>query len=417
MTHWLKIMTAIPATVALAYISCVSIPVLSVIISENAFNKNAITLDEKIWATLPAWSFFAAFKTWLLWNAFARPIICPNNVQIPSETNHLEDDWYNLRVITALLANFPNFTNGFLVSYSLFAKKSIPLFIITGIVIGALNFITNMLTEVVIAFSEHAAYCAKQERHIKPLFKQPLVEGFYNRAKIFGILVRELFPPVTAIIRTVAGVTLLNELIAPKMLWQRLIIGLTSPFMYTGNAYLHTFFDVHYFRKNIEAMGEFFPLENALSRKSSKSLRALGNTLNGQILLNGLEKMGLPFGVSLLLTVSLSAWGFSALILNLLHQYISTNNEATIQHCDEAKMLCFFAGTEKTAQIGDTIEPFIKAASVGIAFFATAARGYKIYGNRSNEMDYTEQNQVRPSDELNEMDDTEQNQVRPFVVL
>lgn len=395
--HSLKVTAAAIMTPPLGVISGISVPILSTLILRSNFNKGNIGLTSKLIALLLPWIIMSIPQTWFVWNYLGRRIINGNDALIPTQTDNLAND--NFHVALELMANVSNFFNGFLVSHSVFGNKNIGLVILAGMIIGTINFIVNMLTEVPISFRQHAQYCDEQGKAIKPIFKQPLVEGFYNQAKKLGIFMREVYPPVNGIIRTVAGVQTLNTFINPTTPIARFLLGLsTAPLMYTSTSYVCTYFDVAHLRDNMRATGDVFSLENAFSQNESTAIRAVGRTLNGGILLDGLEKIGISVKMSLVFLLAVNVFSFFSLILNILHQYISTDNASRIVNCEEAQMTCFLAGEEEARNIGNLIEPVVVALAATLGFFSTAARVKKVYDNTS-EVQYRNTNivQVRPA--------------------
>jgi hypothetical protein len=363
---WVKTQIAVTRFVSpvLALFTTISLPIF-IIYSDEYFSrqaKTASTLD--ILAPLLPWLFLATNRQWLVWNNVAQRAngLEDNEIQVASSVQRRDP----LHVVIALIANVSSATNALLVAFSGLSDINPVVTWLIAIMLSALNYLSHMLTDLPATFRKHAEVCEVRGQAVLPLFEQPLVKFFYDRALYPAIVLREITPVLNGIIRSAATVSVLDALDAPAVL-----MAIVGVLMYCSTAYVITNFDIAQLKDSLHATGQEFELTNAWSRSPRLTLRLIGRFLSGQLLIDALKKCKLSTENSVNLTLSISALGLMAVVQRALHDYVSSDNSAAIEAGEQALITRFLAGPERAAEVGKDIEFVMQGTAVILGSLGT----------------------------------------------
>ncbi|MCH9756580.1 MAG: hypothetical protein K0U37_05250 [Gammaproteobacteria bacterium] len=351
-----------------------SLPIFIILVEESLRDQAHIPLEEKILIPLIPYLGLASLRTWLHWNGIGHRLNGRADTEINAEDDAFENDPWHMLI--AILANLSSFTNALLVAF-VGLSDSPPAFLWTAaITLGCLNYTVDLLTDVIDAFRKHAEEQQNKGKQVAPFFKQrPVGEFIYNHADGFGVVLREVLPVLSGIIRSRVTTEAVASVLQPVMSESatdiiNIPIGLLT---YWGTAYTAQF-ELVQLRDNFQAAGKPFEIENKLSQSSHGAFRFIGKVLSGQILIDALKFIEVSTETSVNLTLVFAALALMALLQKAQHEYVSSDNPAAVEAGDEGIVMRYYAGEEKAIQLAPNIEIGIACVSVALGSIGIFAR-------------------------------------------
>jgi hypothetical protein len=393
---WLKYPAAITATPLLTVLSCVPIPILSVIAIEETFHRASVATWLKLTGTLLPWLLFSLPRGWLVWNVVGRRLVDHEETPIGLLTSgQLQRD--SAHVAIALLANTLSIPQGLLIAHSFLATIDWRLFLVAGVVIGVLLYALRLFTEIPVGFRAHAQYCEAMERPIYPLFSQPLVRPFYRYVKEIGMVLKTVYPIFVGLVTTVASVLELNSLMSDCSAACRLpIVILEALLIYSSTAFLKLNFEMAHLKDHVVAMDEDFSLLVCGNNTSNPCLSFVRAIFYGKCWEADFRQLGVSRNVNIGLAILLSTFGQYTVFIRLVRQYIITDDVAAIEEGRGSKLLTFYWGENTSKDIGaDAFLPLVGLIS-GLACAFTFSKIRKVTDEALRSETGVHLNQVLP---------------------
>lgn len=368
----------IAAVPLLASFSSLSLPILIILAEKELGTHEHQSLEQKILEPLLPYLVLVALRTWIVWNNIGHRMNGQADADMVVFNETYEED--PVHVTIALLANTANFADAFLVGRVALSDAPPAAMWSGAIILGSLNYIMNLFTENVDAFRKHVESRQKQGRQIAPFLKQKYIAKLIcNHPEYFGIVLREILPIVSGIIRaqitTQAATSLLTTTVSDdKIKAVTFPLGLVT---YWASAYFIRF-ELVQFRDNIQAEGKKFVIENRLSQSSVPIISLVGKISSGQILIDALKKLKLSTRASVNITLAFAAIGFMALLQKALH-YISSDNEAAVEADNEGIVMSYYAGHKEASRLAPKIEITISCVAISLGVIGTFARSATIH--------------------------------------
>jgi hypothetical protein len=383
-----------------AMFSSLSLPLSMIAIEKRFFPDINISLEQKILQTLLPYSALVGFRTWLLWYRIGQRLDGKPDeaIEVSSDTQ----DSASMVVFAGMMANISGFTNGLLLAFLLLQKTNKLTACAAGLALGSLSYTTDLLTDVADAFRKYVETQQVQGKQIHPFFKQKIIKCvFQSHIEKLGVFLREVLPIITAIIRSQATVQVTrrlfeNEMSETKLRVLHLFLGVI---VYESSAYFAKF-DVIQLHDNLKACGLVnFDLENTLVNAQSKPVRFVGKIVNGQLLIDTCQRLGLSLKNSVDAAYLFAAVGFIAVIFTAFQTYVSSTNSQAVQDDKEGLLMDYYLGEKAALDIAPsallgTISSAVILGAVGL-FSQTGT--LKQYAKSRSTQDRA--NQVLPSQE------------------
>lgn len=401
-----RVVAHIAALPFLTGIMSLSVPILVVLIKSSRSHlieeNNDTSLPQKMLLPMMIWAVVFLPLFWLNWNSIVhRANGHTDKKKEPPDPSHENDATH---VSLALVANLHNVTNGLLATFGAFNSFGLTFgaLILISILGGIINSTASLLTEIDYSFRKHVEYYAGKGRFIKSLFYQPLIKWFYNYASVLGILLRETYPAINATIRCLIVTKFLQRMCVNSSLSPTVLNGINLAAVllcYPASAYVLHYFDIAQLCDSLKQFDRAIPLENALSRSSSKVISAMGKTLNGKIFFNLLTKLHLSPESAVNIILFISSVAFAALAENGLCTYVSCDDASGIRAGQKALLMRYFVGEEKAISIGREIAPYFYLTASAVGFAGTFFKRPMLLLQESNTLN---EGQVLPYHESKE---------------
>lgn len=238
---------------------------------------------------LAPWVLFGLCAVWLFWNSNVMRMDGKADAKLIRQGKNDP-----LRVALGLMTCLLFFSGASLVFMAqLPGKKTAPaLYWTFTFGIATLLAFYKFFTVVKDAFRKHVEFWARRGVYIKPWPEQPFIRLFYQlaggkHADRFGVVMREIFPPISGIIRVRAMMFVLSVLSnsRTKMALSVLSVLLIFPVLFSG-AYDASQFDIKQIKDGFELFDRDFPMKNKLSRFENGFLKFLGKIQSGAIFMD-----------------------------------------------------------------------------------------------------------------------------------
>lgn len=390
---WPLIATKTIMSPTAAIFSSLSVPI-SIIAIEKRFYPNAhLSLEEKLIKTMVPYSISVVFRTWLAWYRIGARL--DGNADMPIISS-IQDEDRTVVVIAGMIANISAFNNGLLIAFLQFKNASNTTALTAGFLIGTLNYIAELLTDVGDAFRK---YSEKQKHHgkdIKPFFKQKLIQYvFEHHIEKYGMLLREVLPIIHGIIRAKSTADIIDMLFESKLDRRalnllKLIFAISS---YQASAYF-TKFDLIQLHENLKACQlPNFPLENILARSPNAPIRSLGKLLNGQLLLDGFQKAFCAIENSIDYSVNcayvFASIAFMTLIFSILQEYVSSIGNQAVREDNQGLLMSYYFGSDAAIEVAPK-------AFIGCVCAAVTLGAVGIFAQTATIKKYAKQRALEP---------------------
>ncbi|NDH67508.1 MAG: hypothetical protein EBY22_06295 [Gammaproteobacteria bacterium] len=356
-----------------AALSSLSLPILIVLMNRQPNQPRNLSLEQKILEPLVPYLCLVTLRTWLLWNSVGHRLNGRVDASIQPHDDQSEND--PTHVAVALVANTASFTNALLAAFAILSNAPPALLWAGSITIGTLNYTKDFFTEVVDAFRKHVESRNQVGQRIKPFFKQKPIDKVTNSAEYFGLVLREILPIASGIIRSQATTQTTASFLATRVS-NREISAINIPIgllVYWSTAYF-TRFDLVQFRDNLKAAGKQFVIDNTLSQSSHRPLRLMGKISSGQILIDLLQRIKISRSGSVNVTLMFSIIGMAALIQKALHTYVSSTNSVGVEADNEGILMNYAFGQRSASRLAPDIAVGIACVSISLSVVGTFAR-------------------------------------------
>lgn len=381
-----------------ATFSSMSLP-LVIITLERRFAPNAnLTVDEKLYKTLPPFLALAFFRTWLLWYRIGQRINGKPDRLVAVKDGAIDTPSV---VRAAMFANIAAFCNGLLLMMLVMQDSRPEVACGAGLFVGTLNYIVDLLTDISDAIRKYSESKDKQGIQIKPLFKQQLIQCLFNQhIEKFGIVLREIFPVITGIIRSRATADVLDELFKPSVGLQllKVILGIVT---YEACAF-YARYEVLQLRDNLELsnLPNFNP-ENYLTQSTRKPMRLIGKMASGQLLIDGFDKLKLSPANRVYAAYLFATIGFSSLIYTIFVAYLFSTDKQMLANDREGLLINYFLSDSEALDVSRTAIYFVIAMSITLGAAASLSQTGTLYKYLGNQDQVARDDQIAPSDEEN----------------
>lgn len=376
-----------------AVFSSLSLPILIILMSRTQNKHSNLSLEQKILEPLVPYLCLVALRTWLLWNSVGHRL----NGRVDATIQPPDDQSENApaHVTIALIANTASFTNALLTAFVILSNAPPGLLWAGSITVGTLNYTKDFFTEVVDAFRKHVESRNKIGQRIKPFFKQNPIDKMTNSAEYFGLVLREILPITSGVIRSQVTTQAAASFLATRVSGHA-ISAINIPvwlLVYWSTAY-STRFDLVQFRDNIKATGKQFVIDNTLSQSSHRPLRLIGKISSGQILIDLLQRLRLSTSGSVNVTLMFTIIGLAALIQKALHTYVSSTNSVEVEAGNEG-IVMNYAFTQRTAaRLAPKIEIGIACVAISLGVVGTFARSAILHKQARDTVQNQENHQI-----------------------
>lgn len=220
------------AVTTFALFSSLSLPILIILIQQQTDSQKTRSIAQKILYPLVPYVILVALRTWLLWNSVGHRLNGRIDADIQPSHANAENDPVHVAVL--VFANSASFTTAILGGYAIFSNATPEGRWTAAIILGCLNYTKDFFTEVVDAFRKHVESRLQLGQHIKPFFKQEYIEHVLNSAEKFGLVLREILPIISGIVRSQATTQTLASVLATKVS-SHAVIALNIPLLwFTG---------------------------------------------------------------------------------------------------------------------------------------------------------------------------------------
>lgn len=371
-----------------AIFSSLSIPI-AIVLTHSELQHDDISLEQKILTPLLPYVLVVFLRTWLLWNSVGHRMNGKTDDDITPENDHYQDD--SLHVILALLANSSSFTNALLVGFLALSKAPPAVSLGSGILLGTLNYTTDLITEIPDAFRKHVETHHSREQFVKPFFKQTLIaKTLTPHLAYLGLVLREGLPVISGLIRTQATIQVLDAgLQHPLPTPVKIPIALI---IYWSTAYLAQF-ELVQSRDNMHASGCNLEIKNYLSQSPQPLLRITGKITSGLILPELLKICKLSLRSRVNMTLSFATIGLISLLYKALQQYVSSTHTAAVESGQEGLMMGYLLGKNTAIRTAPKLELGIACVAVTLGVIGTFAKSATLH-KRAKELVNTQSLQI-----------------------
>lgn len=358
--------------------SSLSLPIYIIVTHQRFGSGEPLSLEQKILEPLIPYVALFMVRNWLLRNSIGHRISGKTDADIEPYDDTFEDDSWH--VLIALFANISSFTDAGLVAFAVLKNKPAGMQWAGSTILGSLNYIAELSTEVVDAFRRHAENRKQHGYNIKPFFKQKYINDLFNRhGENLARFLCEILPPVKGIIRAqVAATTLASYSSSPEsraMTIMKLPLVLS---VYWATAYL-TRFDLIQLGDNWKAAGKIIDIDNTLSRSSSLPLKLVGKTISGQIVLDCFKRIKCTPRSGLNILLAFSALGLMTLLIKALHEYVSSNDADAVYADKQGILVTYCAGKKRAMNIAPGFEVGILCVAVSLGIIGTFAKSATLH--------------------------------------
>lgn len=361
---------------ALANASSLSVPIFIILV--NQLDKTAqSSLEQKIIEPLFPFLLIMSCRTWLLWNFMGHRLNgqIDEHILIPDESFTQAP----LPVIIGYLANIASFTNAFLVGYAMKLHHDDSFKWIPAILLGSLNYLTDLYIQVLPAFRKHVESQQTHKQHLLPFLQQRCNWLLDKYALSISTLIRELLPIVRGIIWTKATITFLETNIYPNSSFIRPLNIPLGMIIYSCSAY-STRFEIVQLRDNLIVSGKEFDTETLFSNYGLSLITMLAKASNGQLFIDGLNKLGVSTKTSVNISLVITIFVLTALQQGLFHSYLSSA-ETTSSNNNEPQglLMQYILGNQKAFDLAPSIEIALLCIATILSITATYAKSAIIH--------------------------------------
>lgn len=316
-----------------------------------------IESSEKIALPMAVWALVASAQFWLQLHLLARR--GDGLVDAPVSTSAQRDDVPH--VALALLASTTALLNGVVVMISANPSNALRLSV-GATILGSFDWLAWMMGDLQATWRKYT-----EGTDIKQLRQQPIVNHLYRSEKL-NIVVRELYPVVTGIVRAQAFYQALQGLL-PQTGGAKALAFALSALIYEASALTTRNFEIQHMH---DCSDGSYSMQSYWVESALNPVRFLGKTINGQLLADGLEKLHFSPLASARVIATLNAVGLAALIQRVFTNNITSSDLAKVQNGTEAMVLEFYAGVERAVALSKKIAPL----TIGLAIFLPAIQAY-----------------------------------------
>ncbi len=349
--------------------SSLSLPVVIIVYGLQPQSQQ-LSLLEKI--MVPAVPFMAllACRAWLVSNGIIHRLDGQADQPINQPLQLGQSD--HCHVMLALCANLSSVSNAIMVVL-LSVNGAHPAIKWPLLAVSiSLNFILDLYTDVVDSFRKHVEYHAKHGFVILPLFRQPIVSRLYQCADVLAPCIRELLPIFRGFVRSRSFMDVIrhwfpqqnNQLMACNYLLASLI--------YLASAY-SCGFELIQLQDNISSMGKSFSVNNIFSQSANSLIRGVGHTISGKLLMDA-QQLCVSKKSSFYIITLLSMFGTSALIMNILNVYLSSNNADAVIAQRQGLVMQYYAGQSRAIVVAPALEIGITCSSLALGAISVFAQ-------------------------------------------
>lgn len=351
-------------TIAIA--SSLSIPIFIILIAELD-KKSSLSDEQKIIEPLLPYIIFLSARSWLVWNFIGHRLNGQVDKDIPEANEHFLQSPHH--VALGYIANISSFTNAFLVGYALKLQHQETLNVIPAILLGCLNYLTDIYIQILPAFRKHAEYKHRHHQNIMPFLKQHLNWLLDKYALNFSATIRELLPIFRGLVWTKATISMMNNSVYP-LVNTDIIRLLNVPLVfliYSSSAY-STRFEFVQLKDNLKASGTEFDTESRLYQTQIPAIIFLAKLTNGQVLMDLLKKMDIPTHHAIHICLFPIILALTSLQRDLFHNYLSAVDES------QGLLMRFLLGQKRAADLAPKLEVPLLCLTIVISIAATYAR-------------------------------------------
>jgi len=341
--------------------SSLSLPVVIIVYGLQPQSQQ-LSLFEKILVPMVPYAALLACRAWLVSNGIIHRLDGRVDQPINQPLQLGQSD--HCHVMLALCANLSSISNAVMVVLLSVngAHPAIkwPLLAVSIL----LNFILDLYTDVVDSFRKHVEYHAKYERVILPLFRQPLVRRIYQCADLLAPCIRELLPIFRGFVRSRSFMDVIRHWFPHQSKESMACNYFLASLIYLASAY-SCGFELIQLQDNITSMGKFFSVNNVFSQSANSLVRCLGHTVSGKILLD-VQQLCLSKHKSFYLLAILSMMGTSALIMNILTVYLSSNDAEAVIAQRQGLVMQYYAGQARAIEVAPALEIGMACSSLAL---------------------------------------------------
>ena len=300
--------------------------------------------------TLPFAVWLSVFVSmlWVQWHMNGRRANGHLDLPIPADHPQLMNDRRHL--VVALTASLPAFFNGVLASIVLAPEtggsRALARFIALAGVLGSLNWLTWMMTDLQATWRKYV-----EGAMLKALADQPGVNYLYRNAGALRILLREVYPPVLALIRTRVFDQATQQVLQPLGLQPLLVNAISkllSLWVYEATALTARNFDIRQMKDGADSAGSVLAMEGWLASSRLHLVRWVGRGLNGQLLADILVKLQLSATASGRIVTAINALGLAAMVQAGLMSFVSVR---------DTSVLSFYLPLKQASHLSQTLIP------------------------------------------------------------
>lgn len=340
---------SIPVAAVLTSMS-LSIFILMVNETKKQDLREKLTVPAAVWLVL---SLAVCWEYWQLNGRRADGRVDANAQQ--SNANFRADP---LHLLIAFLAGIPRFFNGVLVAIAAPPLQgSVPRLVVGGVVLGTLNWMGWGVVNLQATWRKYI-----EGTQISPLADQPVVRYLYRHSRALSVFLRETYPPAVAIIAAQAFFQALQvptPAFEPRV--KNAIVVFLSVWVFLGGASMNRNFDIRQIKDCVTAQGLDFSMQGILAGSQYAVLRLLGKALNGQLLGDGLDRLGVPPKAIAYIVAALQTLGMGALISRGLEQYLSSF------HADRGLLLHVILGPKAAVEAAKTAVPLLMPIAITLS--------------------------------------------------